>query len=129
MAFRRPPPISGVWLGATWQELRARLGDPVRSEKRARFEAELFWDELSVVLVEDRVVELAVPLATGGAGLPRTRAAIEAAHGPPDEKADEGGLEAWIYEGAGFDAMFLFAPAGAPAAEQLVFRVHEEGQG
>lgn len=125
--IRAPAPIAGVWLGASWREVRARLGDPLRVENRGRTESQLFYEIMSLVIAEDRVVELSQPLGPEAAsGFPHTRAQIQAAHGEPDATQTEGQLEAWIYEGAGFDAMFLFAPAGAAVAEELVFRVHEE---
>jgi hypothetical protein len=125
--IRAPAPIAGVWLGDSWREVRARLGDPVRVENRSRTESQLFYDTLSLVLSEDRVVELTQPLGpAASSGFPSTRAQIEAAHGEPDARETEEQLEAWIYEGAGFDAMFLFAPRESAVAEELVFRVHEE---
>ncbi|AKU90845.1 hypothetical protein [Vulgatibacter incomptus] len=123
--IRRPPPIAGVWLGASWRELRDRLGDPLRGENRSRTEAELFYDGLSAVLSDDRVVELSLSLGDDSCtGIPSTRAQVLAAHGEPDEKMIEAELEGWVYEGADFDAIFLFAPPGSPVAEEVVFRTH-----
>ena len=123
--IRPPAPIAGVWLGDSWREVRARLGDPVRVENRSRTESQLFYESMSLVLERDRVVELAQPLGpAASSGFTHTRAQIEAAHGEPDERESEDRLEAWIYEGSGFDAMFLFVPPGAPVAEELVFREH-----
>jgi len=125
--IRRPLPIRGLWLDASWREVRDRLGDPERVENRGRDESQLFWEGMSVVLVGDRVVEMGVALGDGGAsGLPSSRAQIESANGEPDERVTEGALEAWIYAGAGFDALFLFVPVGAPVAEEVVFRVHTQ---
>lgn len=121
--IRRPPPFAGVWLGASWRELRDRLGEPERVENRSSIEAELFYEGLSAVLLDDELVELSLDLGGDAfSGLPSTRAQIEVAHGRPDEELSEGELEAWIYGGADFDALFLFAPPGAPEAEQVVFR-------
>ncbi|WP_373048331.1 hypothetical protein [Vulgatibacter sp.] len=123
--IRQPPPIAGIQLGASWKEVRDRLGDPLRSEPRSRTEAQLFYEGLHLVLLEDRVVEIAVPLAGPlGGGFPSTRERIEAAYGPPEERVEEQALEAWIYEGAGFDALYLFAPVGEAVAEEVVFRTH-----
>ena len=127
--IRQPPPIAGIALGASWREVRARLGDPVRTEPHGRTEAQLHYEGLHLVLAEDRVVEISVPLAGPlGAGFPATRERIEATHGAPDERVTEQLLEAWIYEGRDFDAMFLFAPAGAQMAEEIVFRTHGHGE-
>lgn len=123
--IRRPPPLSGLWLGASWREVRDNLGDPERVENRSRTESQLFWEGMSAVLHGDRVVEIGVSLGDGAAsGMPSTRAQIEAAHGDPDERVTEGELEAWIYEGPDFDALYLFAPVGAAVAEEVVFRTH-----
>ena len=123
--IRTPPPIAGIQLGARWMQVRDRLGDPIRSEPRSHTEAQLFYEGLHLVLLEDRVVEIAVPLGgPQGAGFPAERERIETAWGPPDERVTEEDLEAWIYEGPDFDALYLFAPVGAPAAEEIVFRKH-----
>ena len=123
--IRQPPPIAGIGLGASWREVRDRLGDPLRSEPRSRTEAQLFYDGLHLVLQDDRVVEIAVPLdGPQGGGFASTRERIEAAFGQPDERMVEETLEAWIFEGADFDALYLFVPVGAPTAEELVFRTH-----
>ncbi|HWV38641.1 MAG TPA: hypothetical protein VN033_09195 [Vulgatibacter sp.] len=125
--IRRPLPIRGLWLDASWREVRDRLGDPERVETRSRNESQLFWDGMNVVLEGDRVVEIGVALNDGGAsGLPSTRAQIESANGEPDERIVEGALEAWVYAGPGFDALFLFVPVGAPVAEEVVFRVQSQ---
>jgi hypothetical protein len=123
--IRQPPPIAGIALGATWREVRDRLGDPLRSEPRSRTEAQLFYEGLHLILAEDRIVEIGVPLSGPlGGGFPSTRDRIEAAHGTPDETIVEEQLEAWIYEGTDFDAMFLFVPPGYGTAEEVVFRMH-----
>ena len=123
--IRQPPPIAGIRLGSSWQEVRSRLGDPQRSEARSRTEAQLFYEGLHLVLADDRVVEITIPLAEAlGGGFPSTRSRIEAMHGEPDERMEEHSLEAWIYEGNGFDALFLFVPVGAEVAEELVYRTH-----
>lgn len=125
MTMRHPPPIAGIRLGSPWAEVRDRLGDPVRSEPRSRTEAQLFYEGLHLVLLDDAVVEIAVPLdGPQGAGFPSSRERIEAAHGPPEERVVEQDLEAWIYEGPGFDALYLFVPVGAENAEEIVFRTH-----
>lgn len=105
--------------------MRDRLGDPARTETSGPTEAQLFYDGLSLVLADDRVVEISVSLAgPQGAGFPAHRERIETSWGPPEERLIEDALEAWIYEGIGFDALFLFAPVGAAVAEELVFRSH-----
>lgn len=128
--IRQPPPIAGIGLGASWRDVRDRLGDPLRSETRSSTEAQLFYDGLHLVLQDDRVVELAVPLdGPLGGGFASTRDRIEASFGEPDDRMVEAALEAWIYEGADFDALYLFVPVGAAAAEELVFRTHTHDEG
>lgn len=123
--IRQPPPIAGIRLGSSWKEVRDRLGDPLRSEPRSRTEAQLFYDGLHLVLQDDRVVEIAVPLdGPQGGGFASTRERIETAFGKPDERVTEETLEAWIFEGRDFDALYLFVPVGAATAEELVFRMH-----
>ncbi len=123
--MRPPPPIAGISLGASWSEVRSRLGDPTRTEPRSRTEAQLYYEGLHLILSEDRVIEIAVPLSGPlGTGFPSTRERIEATHGVADETLVEEQLEAWIYEGRDFDAMFLFVPPGYEFAEEMVFRMH-----
>jgi len=125
--IRRPPPVAGIWLGASWREVRDRLGDPGRVENRSSIESELFYDDLRLVLLDDEIIELTVILGeNASSGLPSTRAQIEATHGDPDERLTEGDLEAWVYAGPDFDAIFLFAPIGATIAEELVFRTRND---
>jgi hypothetical protein len=120
--LRTPPPIAGLWLGLTWAEVRARVGEPPRQRTASRFDAFLFYEGLAVRLTENVVTELLVELDGPYAPLPADRAGILARWGEPDARQPGAEPAALRWDGPDFEAVVIFPQDAPDRARTLIFR-------